>query len=41
MWGLTLDTIKSITLVQADGTIITASDAEHPDIFWVLNSCVQ
>jgi hypothetical protein len=34
-WGLTLDTIKSINLVKADGTIITASNSQNSDIFWV------
>jgi len=36
MWGLTLDTILSINLVKADGSIITASETENPDIFWAL-----
>jgi hypothetical protein len=34
-WGLTLDTIKSINMVLANGTIITASSSQYSDIFWV------
>jgi hypothetical protein len=40
MWGLTLDTIQSIDLVQADGSIITASNQENSDIFWVGGSVI-
>lgn len=34
MWGLTLDTILSATVVLADGTITTASKNENSDLFW-------
>ena len=35
MWGLTLDTIQSIIVVTANGSIITASSTQHSDLFWV------
>ncbi len=35
MWGLTLDHTVSVDLVLANGSLITASDHQHPDIFWV------
>ena len=34
-WGLTLDTIVALDVVLADGTILTASAVNHPDLFWV------
>ncbi|KAF8224091.1 glucooligosaccharide oxidase [Tricholoma matsutake] len=36
MWGLVLDNIKSINMVLANGTIITASHNENPDLFWAM-----
>jgi hypothetical protein len=41
MWGLTLDTIKSINMVLANGSIITASSTQHSDIFWVCSYFIQ
>lgn len=35
MWGLTLDTVQSVNLVLADGTITTASATENTELFWV------
>ncbi|KAJ7777401.1 glucooligosaccharide oxidase [Mycena metata] len=35
-WGLTLDTIKSATVVLANGTIATASSTINPDLFWAI-----
>lgn len=35
MWGLTLDTIVSIDVVLANGTIAKASNTINPDLFWV------
>ncbi|KAJ7623675.1 glucooligosaccharide oxidase [Roridomyces roridus] len=35
-WGLTLDTIKSATVVLANGTIVTASNTSNTDIFWAI-----
>ncbi|PFH45068.1 Glucooligosaccharide oxidase [Amanita thiersii Skay4041] len=36
MWGLTLDTIQSIDLVLANGTIATASQTQNSDLFWAM-----
>ncbi|KIM45670.1 Glucooligosaccharide oxidase [Hebeloma cylindrosporum] len=35
-WGLTLDTIQSLDVVLANGTIVTASNSKYPDLFWGL-----
>ncbi|KAF7289487.1 Glucooligosaccharide oxidase [Mycena chlorophos] len=35
-WGLTLDTIKSATVVLANGTIATASSTVNADLFWAI-----
>ena len=35
MWGLTLDTIRSLEVVLANGTIANVSQNNHPDLFWV------
>ncbi|KAF9050595.1 glucooligosaccharide oxidase [Panaeolus papilionaceus] len=35
-WGLTLDTIKSLEVVLANGTIATASPTNYPNLFWAL-----
>ncbi|THV05859.1 glucooligosaccharide oxidase [Dendrothele bispora CBS 962.96] len=34
MWGLTLDNILSATVVLANGTVVTASEESHSDLFW-------
>ena len=34
-WGLTLDTIQALDVVLANGTIVTASNSNYPDLFWV------
>ncbi|KAJ7215981.1 glucooligosaccharide oxidase [Mycena pura] len=36
MWGLTLDTIKSATVVLANGTVATASAKVNTDLFWAI-----
>ncbi|KAF8701080.1 hypothetical protein AX14_000568 [Amanita brunnescens Koide BX004] len=36
MWGLTLDTIQSLEVVLANGTITTLSNKAHPDLFWAM-----
>ncbi len=35
-FGLAADTLIAVTLVTADGRLITASDDAHPDLFWAL-----
>ncbi|KAJ6599751.1 glucooligosaccharide oxidase [Mycena vulgaris] len=35
-WGLTLDTVKSATVVLANGTIVAASANVNSDLFWAI-----
>lgn len=35
-YGLTVDRIRSIEVVTADGQVVTASASEHPDLFWAM-----
>jgi len=35
-YGLSCDNLRSVELVTADGEYVTASDTEHPDLFWAL-----
>jgi hypothetical protein len=36
MWGAALDHVVGVTVVKADGSIVTASDKENQDLFWAL-----
>jgi FAD/FMN-containing dehydrogenase len=35
-YGLTIDDLLSAELVTADGELVTASEREHPDLFWAI-----
>ncbi|WP_331236076.1 FAD-binding oxidoreductase [Natronorarus salvus] len=33
-YGLTIDNLRSVDLVRADGELVRATEDEHPDLFW-------
>jgi len=35
MWGLILDVIYEVTVILPDGKIVTASESQNSDLFWV------
>ena len=34
--GMVIDNLRSVTMVTADGEIVTASPTSHPDLFWAV-----
>jgi FAD/FMN-containing dehydrogenase len=36
-FGFACDNLVSVTLVTADGRVVTASESENPDLFWALH----
>ncbi|KAK0206897.1 glucooligosaccharide oxidase [Desarmillaria ectypa] len=41
MWGLTLDTVQSMTVVLADGSIVMASSTSNADLFWAMRGAAS
>ncbi|KAJ7306215.1 hypothetical protein DFH08DRAFT_824871 [Mycena albidolilacea] len=40
-WGLTLDTVKSATVVLANGTVVQASSSANPDLFFCILQAIR
>jgi FAD/FMN-containing dehydrogenase len=34
--GLTIDHLRAVEMVLSDGSVVRASDEEHPDLFWAV-----
>ncbi|KAG7447578.1 glucooligosaccharide oxidase [Guyanagaster necrorhizus] len=41
MWGLTLDAVQSMSVVLANGTIVTASSNSNADLFWAMRGAAS
>jgi FAD/FMN-containing dehydrogenase len=41
LWGLALDSIVALDVVLANGSYITASEKEHPDIFYAMRGAAD
>lgn len=39
--GLTLDSLRSVEVVLANGTVVRASSSAHPDLFWAMRGAGQ
>lgn len=39
-YGMTIDYLLSAEVVTADGEVLTASDTQHPDLFWAIRGAV-
>lgn len=35
-FGLTIDNLRAVSMVTADGALLRASESEHPDLFWAV-----
>ena len=40
-YGLVIDNLLAVQMVLADGSTVTASDAENPDLFWAVRGAGQ
>lgn len=40
-YGLVIDNLLAVQMVLADGSIVTASDSENPDLFWAVRGAGQ
>jgi FAD/FMN-containing dehydrogenase len=40
-YGMTIDNLLEVDIVTADGQLLTASEAEHADLFWAVRGGVS